>query len=201
MAGLSIRAYARHRGVSHTAVRKALAGGRITLGSDGLIDAEAADRQWASATDITKPRNSVTGAPKRAAQPASPALAAPPDSVREPQAGGIIATDGNAARLAASYAPSRGLRESYMARMAKLEYEQMVGKLVDAHEVRAHLFSISRQIRESLLGIPDRLAAVLAGVSDRAEVHRLLQEEITSCLAELSNASAVLKATKQELAS
>jgi predicted DNA-binding transcriptional regulator AlpA len=47
MPGFSIRGYARHRGVSHTAVRKALQTGRITAGPDGKIDAKSADRQWA----------------------------------------------------------------------------------------------------------------------------------------------------------
>ena len=42
--GLSIRAYARHRGVTDTAVHKAIRTGRITPEADGTIDAERADR-------------------------------------------------------------------------------------------------------------------------------------------------------------
>ena len=45
--GLSIRAYARHRGVSDTAVHKAIRAGRITPEPDGTIDADRADREWA----------------------------------------------------------------------------------------------------------------------------------------------------------
>ena len=41
--GLSIRAYARHRGVSDAAVRKAIATGRITPEADGTVDPERAD--------------------------------------------------------------------------------------------------------------------------------------------------------------
>ena len=36
--GLSIRAYAAHRGVSHTSVRKAIASGRLSPEPDGTID-------------------------------------------------------------------------------------------------------------------------------------------------------------------
>ena len=36
--GLSIRAYARHRGVSHVAVKKAIDSGRITPEPDGTIE-------------------------------------------------------------------------------------------------------------------------------------------------------------------
>jgi len=45
--GLSIRAYARHRGVSDTAVHKAIRSGRITPEADGTIDPVRADRDWA----------------------------------------------------------------------------------------------------------------------------------------------------------
>ncbi len=53
--GISIRAYARHRGVSDAAVRKAIAAGRITPEADGTIDAERVDREWARNSDA--PRN------------------------------------------------------------------------------------------------------------------------------------------------
>lgn len=46
MAKLSIRAYAKHRGVSDTAVRRAIDDERITISPDGLIDPEIADKEW-----------------------------------------------------------------------------------------------------------------------------------------------------------
>jgi len=52
--GLSIRAYAAHRGVSHTSVRKAIASGRITLGPDGTIDPAIADPDWQRNADPSK---------------------------------------------------------------------------------------------------------------------------------------------------
>ena len=51
MAGLSQRGYARHRGVTHRAVQKAIKAGRITTNSDGTIDAARADAQWTANTD------------------------------------------------------------------------------------------------------------------------------------------------------
>ena len=48
--GISIRAYARHRGVTDTAVRKAIQTGRITPEADGTIDSARADRDWARNT-------------------------------------------------------------------------------------------------------------------------------------------------------
>ena len=46
MKGLSQRAYARHRGVNESAVRKAIKSGRITPNADGTIDPDKADFEW-----------------------------------------------------------------------------------------------------------------------------------------------------------
>jgi hypothetical protein len=54
--GISIRAYARHRGVSDAAVRKAIKAGRITPDADGTVDAARADAQWIRRTDPDQQR-------------------------------------------------------------------------------------------------------------------------------------------------
>lgn len=186
MAGLSIRGYARHRGVSHTAVQKALATGRIVAGADGTIDPAVADSQWASSTDLSKPLNSVIGVPKKRR-----ARGAPSDPLGTHGAGAEEAPNGAAtgdtARLVSSYAGSRAVREAFNARLAKLDFEERSGKLVDADVVRAQFFALGRRARETMLGVPDRLAPVLEG-QKRAEIHRLLTEELERGLAELSAA-------------
>ena len=48
--GVSLREYARHRGVSHTAVQKAIASGRIGTEPDGTIDSDRADLEWEANT-------------------------------------------------------------------------------------------------------------------------------------------------------
>jgi len=54
--GISIRAYAKRRGVSETAVRKAIKTGRIKLEADGTIDSAKADGQWDRNTDAAQQR-------------------------------------------------------------------------------------------------------------------------------------------------
>ena len=193
--GLSQRGYARHRRVSHTAVRKALATGRIKASPDGSIDPEAADRQWATSTDLSKPRNSVIGVPKRRHVPGAPS---DPFGTLGAGAGEGLngASTGDAARLAASYAGSRAAREGYTARLAKLDFEERSGKLVDADQVRAQIFALGRRARDTLLGVPDRLSPILAGETDQAAIHRLLTEEITRGLAELSSAPPIKAGTR-----
>ncbi len=195
-AGISIRAYARHRGVSHTAVRKALASGRIALGAHGKIDAALADKQWAAATDLSKPRNSVNGVPRK--RRAIDAVSDPIGSTGWDSAAGS-ASEAATPRLVSSYAASRAAREAYLARLAKLEFEQKSAKLVDADEVRAQIFALGRRIRDTLLGIPDRLAPVLAGQADPAEIHRTLSAELVASLAELSVASPIQVVGRPEL--
>ncbi len=195
MSGLSLRAYARHRGVSHTAVRKALAAGRITAAADGSIDPEQADRQWSASTDLAKPRNSVTGVPKLRA------AGSPSDPIGSPgfeEAAGA-SPEAGAPRLVSSYAASRAAREAYLARLAKLDFEQKSGKLVDADEVRAQIFALGRRLRDAMLGLPDRLAPVLVGQSDPDVIHRLLNDEIVASLSELS-AGSPLKIVSREVA-
>jgi hypothetical protein len=148
--GLSLRAYARRRGVSHEAVRRALASGRIGARPDGRIDPETADRQWGANTR-PKVRRGLGGDP--------PLM---------------------------SFAEARALREHYRAELARLEYEQRVAGLLDAEEVRAAAFTCARRARDLLLAIPDRVAPVVAGLTDVGECHRVLEAEVERASDELS---------------
>ena len=53
--GISIRAYARHRGVTDTAVHKAIRAGRITPEPDGTIDIGRADSEWVRNSEPAQP--------------------------------------------------------------------------------------------------------------------------------------------------
>ena len=174
---LSIRGYARHRGVSHTAVQKAIAAGRITKGSDGLLNPTTVDRQWNSNTDETKSRNSVSGNPIRRRRPGDPSLPASSVPFNKGQTGP------SAADL--SYIKSRAVREGYSARLAKLEFELRSGSVISADVVRVTAFNLARRCRDMLLNIPDRISPIIAGCSDSSEVHRLLTAEIQRVCAEL----------------
>ena len=49
--GVSLREYARRRGVSHVAVMKAIRAGRLTPEPDGTLDPDKANAQWDANTD------------------------------------------------------------------------------------------------------------------------------------------------------
>ncbi len=74
---ISIRAYAARKGVSDTAVRKAIKSGRITLTKNGKINPALTDRQWEANTDPAQVYAIKEDASARTASP-GPASSAPP---------------------------------------------------------------------------------------------------------------------------
>ncbi len=64
---------------------------------------------------------------------------------------------------------ARTMREFYEAKLAKLEYEKRIGKLIDSGKVRQNAFALARRLRDRLLNIPDRISAELVGISDQTD--------------------------------
>jgi hypothetical protein len=124
--GLSVRAYARHRRVSHVAVLKALRSGRITAGSDGLIDPAVADQTW---QDRTAPRMPTPAAP---AEPAPGALAV---------AGGAGGSD------ASAYHRARAASLVVDVQTKPLALEQRRGALIAKDRAVLKAFSFARADR------------------------------------------------------
>lgn len=168
---LSLRGYAKHRGVAMSAVQKAIQSGRIATTPDGKINSDAADAEWKANTRPQHRRNPVAASvPARA----SFSPGAEPGRTESSGAGGL------------DYSRARAVRENYLARLAKMEYEEKTAKLVSSDEVRVAAFSRARTVRDNLLNIPDRLAATVAAETDAATVHQLLTEEIRKALDELT---------------
>ena len=182
--GLSIRAYARHRGVSHTAVSKAIQAGRITLGADGKINPEVADAEWERNTlpsqNLGNPSGNLNGNLKKTtAQVSTRAeVAREVAPTLEPRTSGP------------DYQTSRAIREAYAARLAKLEYEERSGKLISKNEVDVKTFQLARQLRERIQQIPRKVApqivAAVVANPDPREVEELLDEAIREALEQLS---------------
>lgn len=70
----------------------------------------------------------------------------------------------------------------FRARLRKLEYETRTGKFLPADEVKVKWFTIARQIRDKLLGLPAKLAPQLAAQGDLNQIRDLLDTEITATL-------------------
>lgn len=72
----------------------------------------------------------------------------------------------------------------WKAKLAKLEYEKAIGKLIDADEVKAAAFNTARIARDSLTNIADRLAPILTGKTNTFEIHAIINEEIKKIIDE-----------------
>jgi hypothetical protein len=174
--GLSIRAYARHRGVSHVAVKKAIDSGRITPEPDGTIEPNRADLEWA--------QNTVS-ARKPASQPKTAAL--PPEHARavtretaEPAAPALSA--GGTSLLQA-----RTVNEVVKAQTNKVRLAQLKGDLVDRSQAIAHIFRLARSERDAWLNWPARVSAQMAArlEVDAHELHVQLEAAVRDHLIEL----------------
>ena len=148
MAGMSIRAYARHRGCSHVAVLKAIKAGRIPAEPDGSIDAVKADAAWDRQTDPAKQRGKMKSVPNAAVTTVTETLKSEGRAV--PSAGNM------------TFLQAKTANEVLKAQERKLKLEKMRGDLIDRKKATALVFKLGRQERDAWLTWPNRIAALLA---------------------------------------
>ncbi|WP_009870323.1 hypothetical protein [Paramagnetospirillum magnetotacticum] len=170
--GLSVRAYARHRGVSHVAVMKAARSGRIPQEADGTIDPIKADAAWDAQTDPAKRPQ----APRPPTSPATKKLDTAPPKV-------------NDTPPAASFTQARTMHEVAKAQRARIQVAKLKDEVVDRSKALALVFKLARQERDSWVTWPARVAAQMA-VEAGIEPHTmqtLLEAHVRAHLAELSD--------------
>jgi phage terminase Nu1 subunit (DNA packaging protein) len=77
---------------------------------------------------------------------------------------------------------SQARREMFRAKLTELEYLERVSKLIPAEEVDLEWLELSRQVRDTMLTIPARIAGQLAHETDQRKVQDLLEAEIYQAL-------------------
>jgi hypothetical protein len=178
--GLSIRAYARHRGVSHVAVLRAAKAGRIPLEPDGTIDPVKADAAWQRSTDPAKAK----GTSKKASEKLKPVPDAAVGSVRETLKEQGLPSGGNV-----TFVQARTAHEIAKAYLARLRLQTMKGELVDRARATALVFRLAREERDAWLNWPARIAALMAaelGVEAHA-MQKALEAQVRAHLGELTD--------------
>lgn len=172
--GLSIRAYARHRGVSHVAVKKAIDSGRITPEPDGTIDPQRADAEWAKNTEA--PRAGTRARPVRAAVPQETDAIAPAGDTHTTLPTGSV-----------SLLQARTVNEVVKAQTNKVRLARLKGELVDRNQAIAHVFKLARTERDAWLNWPARISAQMAARlgMDAHALHVALEAAVREHLAEL----------------
>lgn len=180
--GLSIRAYARHRGVTDTAVHKAIRSGRINALADGTIDPDQADAQWQ--------RN--TSAPKTGTQRATVKVRVPEvdgDGGGERSSAGATGNTNAGGSGGTSLLQARTVNEVVKAQTNKVRLARLKGELVDRPQAIAHVFKLARSERDAWLNWPARISAQMAaklGVDPHA-MHVALESALREHLQELGD--------------
>lgn len=173
---VSIREYARSKGVSDTAVRKAIKSNKINAGYDSTskkIIPEIADREWGDTIIQVTPDN---------VQP--PAKAANADKVKNNEAdnsGGDIFLDKDE-----TYAEALRKDLIIKANLNALKLRMKEGEVVEKSKVYKELFAFGKQIRLRFQSIPDRIIDDVLAATGRNEAHLLLFNAITDVLEELT---------------
>jgi hypothetical protein len=176
--GVSIRAYARHRGVSHVAVLRAAKAGRIPMEPDGTIDPAKADGAWQRSTDPARGRRKQD-APATKLKPVPEAALG---SVRETLKEQGLPAGGNV-----TFVQARTAHEIAKAHLARLRLQRMKGELVDRARATALVFRLAREERDAWLNWPARAAALIAAElgAEAHAVQKLLDEHVRAHLGEL----------------
>lgn len=183
--GLSVREYARRRGVSHTAVRKAVLAGRIPQEPDGTIDPVKADAAWDAQTDPAKrPAGKASPVIATAAPPREAAMAAPVPAAT----GGGSSFDGGKA-TGANFAQARTMHEVAKAQRARIQVQRLKDEVIDRANALALVFKLARQERDAWVTWPARVAGQMAAEAgiDPHTMQVLLETHVRAHLNELAD--------------
>lgn len=164
---MTMAQYARHRGVSGEAVRKAIRTERITaVERDGklMVDPVVADIQWAENTD---PRQALRANARKGNMPTQPIS-------------GDREGDGGA------YWTARTRREEADAERAEIELAKLRGTVADIEGMKRAAMVTGRLLRDTFLGLPRKLASEYAGMTDPFEIERNMEHAIRRILDEIS---------------
>ena len=182
---MTIREYARHRGISHTAVRKALQANRISQDADGRIDPAHADTSWVNNTRSSVETGWKPDRPVETSEVSTPARQVSTPT-RQVSTGNMPQVSSGTGGSTPDYHKARAVKEFYSARLAKLEFEEREGKLVNIDEINVQHFNRARRLRDRMLMIPRRLSAQLAAQSDARTVEEMLEAAISDALEDIS---------------
>ena len=73
------------------------------------------------------------------------------------------------------------------ARIAELELQEKEGALVSRERINAQLFAAGKELRDTLLAIPDRITDVVMAEDNRAIIHNTIYDAIADALQKLAD--------------
>lgn len=166
---MSLRAYAKRRGVSPMAISDAVKHGRLSAsvgrdenGVPKIRDPDLADREWLQNGDYSRHPERI---------PPTPA-GVPPVAVEAEEADPASPVSMHEA----------GTREKHWrAKLAELKYKEAVKELVQASEIRDEWTGILSAVRSKLLGVPSQARSALPSLTtdDVLILENLIREALS----------------------
>ena len=177
--------YAKQRGVSGRAVRKAIASGRLVQGAfrEGgrwKIDPAVADQEWQRNTAPQFQRENKGGGRK-------------PAAVKAPASAPASSADAAMPKVP-SQAQAAAVRTMYQARLLELDLKERQGLLVPKADVERVWFEEGRRVRDAIRRTPQQIigdiARAVGGLNQeqRAEVLLILERHLVKTLEGLASA-------------
>ena len=176
--GVSLREYARRRGVSHVAVMKAIRAGRLTPEPDGTLDPAKADAQWDARTDPARRPEPPEDEPAQADE------TPPTEPTREERAPTIEP----APQGAATFTQARTAHEIAKAQRARIQVQRLREEVVDRAHATSEVFRLARRERDAWVNWPARVAALMAAELglDAHVMQKVLEAHVRDHLNELA---------------
>lgn len=159
---VSLREYARMRGVNLNAVQTALKSGRIHKTTDGKIDVDVANKEWFMNTDPAKSRKT--------------------DPLFEAQSG--LANGGK--QNFSTFQQAKTADVYYRAMLAKAKLKMITGETIDRKKAGQHAFNLGRSLRNLFIGFPTRYGSLIAAelAVDEHKTVTVLDEYVRKLLEE-----------------
>lgn len=201
--GISLREFGRQLDVTAEAVRKAIASGKIPADCVGetvltsgrtrpcIINAARAAEHWGKNRDPNQVRDKAAltaGAKRGWAQrrgeepPPEDETDDDDDEPAAPAAG--ASTSSRGASGLPSVTESKQRTEAYKAMTARLDYEERVGSLVNANQVKAKFTTMVTTAKTKLLGVPTKAKSRIPTLTMRDI--ELLEDLISEALEEIA---------------
>lgn len=176
---VTLRAYARHRGQTPTSIVQAYQEGRLT---DRSVKHDAGQKRWE--INIALADAEMDGLSLETVAGKGVAGDADGDS--------LPMFEGDTSETIPPYSVSKARKEYHLARIAKMEEEELAGKLVRASDVEKEFFKVGREVRNAMEGFPVRIIDEICciPISDpdrRFKILTLLEKEVNQALLALSD--------------
>lgn len=184
--GISIREFARRDGCSDKVVRRKIESGHLPALPDGKLDPALVGTGWRAR-------------PSKASEPAG--KSADTLKVSAPVSADLSAVsalddetlDEAAERLApsmlsqfATKADAEKAKETYLALLRKLEYDEKSGEVVKVSEVARIVGAEYAKVRSKLMEIPSSVAPMAVLMKTPEEIRALIEKEVAHALEELA---------------